>query len=173
MKILEKLCKLFGVIRGRNKINDELNILIEALVLRYYAEEMQEPMFHSLGYFKAFDGSDFSQRFRLEIKFEALAARTGNLCLEQSYKRHPSGLAATKAQIWTHVVPIRDDQLRCLEFDTDTLRREVKDYQTYWGGDGKQSEFKLLPIARAEKIMLRDFVVRIRFEELKPYLIER
>jgi hypothetical protein len=148
-----------------NKVHN----IVELTVAEYYAQKLKEPMFLAVGYFKDFDSVSLSRRFDIEIKFEEKARDTFNLAFEVSYRGQPSGLSATKARKWVHVIPIDRERLSCLEFDVDTLRCVTKNLASYWGGDGKKSEMKLLPINEATKIATRRFELSINWSAYQPY----
>lgn len=56
-----------------------------------------------------------------EVKFDVMAARTGNIAIEywNSKKNEPSGLTATKAKYWVHV--IEDDEQNKLMYITEVV----------------------------------------------------
>lgn len=56
-----------------------------------------------------------------EVKFDVMAARTGNIAIEywNSKKNEPSGLTATKAKYWVHV--IEDEEQNKLMYITEVV----------------------------------------------------
>lgn len=126
-------------------------------------------IFVPVGYFKEYDGISQSKELTFETKFEAKARETFNLCFEHKYKGKPSGLAFTQADKWVHIVPLNQNRMCCYQFSVDTLRATLKNYPTYYGGDNKQSELKLLPIKKAEEIKEEKFFLTINWNDYQPY----
>jgi len=143
--------------------------IIEQEVAEYYAKRLNEPMFLAVGYYKDYDCISFSRNLPLEIKFEEKARDTYNLALEVSYNGKPSGLTSTRAKKWVHIVPIDKERMSCYEFDVEALREVTRNFQTFWGGDGKKSEMKLLPLNEAEKIATKRFEFSIDWSAYQPY----
>lgn len=143
--------------------------VIELAVAEHYYEETQEVIFVPIGYFTEYDGISQSKQFRYECKFEEKAAVTMNLCFEFSYKGRPSGLAATEASTWVHVVPVTQEKLCCYEFDVETLRDVLKHFPLYRAGDGMYSKVKLLTLQKAEQLKTDKFFITINWDEFKPY----
>lgn len=71
------------------------------------------------------------KKFTLEVKFDVMACRTGNVAIEfwNSKKNEPSGLSATKADIWSHVI-LDDNNMTVWMANCDTLREFVEDNPT-------------------------------------------
>jgi hypothetical protein len=143
--------------------------VIELEVLTYYSRKTGEVWFNPVGNFKAFDGISQSHQHSCEIKFEAQAATSLNLCIEYEYRGRPSGIMATKAEKWVHVVPLDCSRLCCYEFDVQSLRDRLRSFPFYRGGDGRNSQFKLFPISEAEKLKSSKFMLQINWDDLKPY----
>jgi hypothetical protein len=155
--------------KRRFKIPISVHKLIELEVLEYYSRRTREVWFCPVGNFKAFDGISQSHLHSVEVKFESMAASSLNLCIEYEYKGRPSGIMATKAEKWVHIVPVDQNRLCCYEFDTVLLRNRLGNFPLYPGGDGKKSRFKLFPIAEAEKLVTAKFFLRIDWNVLRPY----
>lgn len=67
------------------------------------------------------------KKFTCEIKFDSMACKTGNLAIEyhNSKKDEPSGISATKADIWIHL--IKDgDNIAMFAVKTDKLKEFIK-----------------------------------------------
>ena len=143
--------------------------LIEMLLARHFSIQYHEPFFVAVGNFKHWDFSDKSRNFSVECKLDTSALESENLCIEISYRDQPSGINATRAELWIHVVPIDQNNLLCYEFTVDTLKLAVKALKLITGGDQMRSEMKLLPIKEAELIARRVFPLRIDWDEFKPY----
>ena len=91
----------------------------------------------------------FSGVTKLEVKSERDQwHRTGNIAIELACYGRPSGLAATKSDIWVHNL-IKDDEHICtLMFKTEKLRDYIikMDPRTIYGGDNKASLLALVNI---------------------------
>jgi hypothetical protein len=142
-------------------------------VLYYYYRKTGEIWYNPVGCFKPYDGINQSKTHSVEIKFEALAAETYNLCIEYQYKGEPSGIASTTAEKWVHVVPVDRCRMCCYEFDTDTLRDRLGNHPLLSGGDRNWSKFRLLPLQKAEEIKTNKFILTINWDGFKPYWAEK
>jgi hypothetical protein len=152
-----------------NDVTNRVIRIVEQEVCEYYAKKLEEPMFLAVGYFKDYDSVSLSRQLKIEVKFEEKARDTLNLAFEVSYNGTTSGLAATKANTWVHVIPIDRERMSCLEFDVSTLREATRNLPSYWGGDGKRSELKLLPVSEAWKIATRKFELVVDWTGYLPY----
>jgi hypothetical protein len=150
-------------------VKNKVTRIIEQEVCEIYAKRFGEPVFLAVGNFKDYDGVSLSRQLTIEIKFEEKARETFNLALEVSSFGKPSGLTTTKAMKWVHVVPIDTQRMAVFEFETETLRSCTKDFPTYWGGDGRRSEMKLLPVNKASQIASRNFEFSIDWAAYQPY----
>lgn len=95
--------------------------------------------------------------FTVEVKFDKMAADTGNLCFEMANgKGKFTGIAATKAKYVYYVVP-RKDRYSIYEFDTNSLREFLFDkanadkIRVVNGGDRRAYSLMLLSIENVEK----------------------
>ena len=88
---------------------------------------------------------------KCEVKTERDTwSRTGNICIEIESYGKPSGLTSTEAEIWVHNL-VKDNELCCsLMFNTDKLRKIMKDMKprTVMGGDNLASKLYLVNIAK-------------------------
>ncbi len=150
-------------------MNSGITKIIEIEIAQYYSRKIDEVIFVPVGYFPQFDGISASKQFTYEIKFEAKASETFNLCFEVTYKGKSSGLDQTAANVWVHVVPMDKERLCCYEFYVSTLREALKDFPKYRAGDGKNSEVKLLPLDIAEKLKINKFFITVDWKEYQPY----
>jgi hypothetical protein len=152
-----------------SRILNAIHKIIELEVLDYYSRKTREVWFNPIGNFKPYDGISQSKLYSVEVKFEAMARDTFNLCFEYEYRGAPSGLASTQAQKWVHVVPMDRSRLICYEFDVAPLRDIMKDLPLWTGGDGNKSRFKLLPVSEAEVINANKFEIKINWDQFIPY----
>jgi hypothetical protein len=150
-------------------IRNAVHKLIELAVAEHYWDLTREVIFVPVGFCKAYDGISRSKQLSFEVKFEKRAAETFNLCFEYSYSGKPSGLAATEATKWVHVIPTDRTHLLAFEFDVDSLRETLKHLPLHRGGDGMKSQVKLLSILDAEKLATDRFSLVIDWDEIKPY----
>jgi len=90
-----------------------------------------------------------------EIKSDKLSAKTGNMCIEYSYRGNPSGINATIADYWGYFV-IREDgkfdlyiipilELKNILIDNKKYIKDVK------GGDNRYSGLYLVSLKLLEK----------------------
>ena len=88
-------------------------------------------------------GHDFlvDENFRVEVKNDLMSGKTGNIAIEyrNSRKDSPSGIEATKADYWVHIVYVAGEQQVLLTRTSSLLKftKEVKPKKTIAsGGDG-------------------------------------
>ena len=96
--------------------------------------------------------ADMLQDKKIEVKSERdMWQRTGNIAIEyQSYGK-PSGIDATESDYWFHNLCVGDDTFCTLVFNTDSLKKIIKnlDYKrSVSGGDNKASRMYLLNLQK-------------------------
>jgi len=148
--------------------------LVELLVAEYYTKKRKELFSVVVGNCSPFDLEGRSSSVHVEVKFESNTLTTYNLCIEHSSWGRPSGIAATKADLWVHCVPMpttdeNTTPVCCFEFSVPVLRRSVADRREVLGGESRRSAFRLLPLKDAEQIVQSKFTVMINWNELQPY----
>lgn len=87
---------------------------------------------------------------KIEVKTERdWWFKTGNIAIEVECNGKPSGIMATKADYWVHILAEGDKDYCRLIFDTRTVKRLAKKYigTLKNGGDGWRSRFVLIPLA--------------------------
>ena len=134
---------------------------IEVQVARRFSEELRQPIFLPTGQFRDWDGINLSGDFSYEVKLDTMVVDTFNFCLEVSYRGRASGISSTAAKWWLQVVPMSGTRMIVYQFDTQTLRDAVKTYPVLFGGDGKRSGLKLLPVDLGEKLVIRKFELNV------------
>jgi len=77
----------------------------------------------------------------VEVKNDVGFIDTGNLCFEVEYKGKPSGIAATDAKWWAHVL---FDGEMVIFLTTERLRKMMANKFTIMGGDNLDSRLVLL-----------------------------
>ena len=98
------------------------------------------------------DVADMLQDKKIEVKSERdMWQRTGNIAIEyQSYGK-PSGIDATTADYWFHNLCIGEETFATLVFNTDNLRRIIKNLdkkKSVSGGDNNASRMYLLNLQK-------------------------
>jgi len=99
---------------------------------------------------KMFDG-----RTKVEIKTEVDKWKQyGNIVIELEYNGKPSGLTATEAEVWIHLLTYKGHLVGGFIFPVDVLRKIVKKMledsvgRVTKGGDGYKSKLFLMPISQ-------------------------
>lgn len=137
----------------------------------YIAELYHDNFFPSAEYmFNATKAYDIcflfprKKRVRIEVKYDKMANKTGNLCFELTdYKGRPSGVMATEADLMVFMLT---DKI-IYEFNVKKLRSFVEEHMStdrfkiVKGGDGNAFEMMLVPI---DEILDEDFCSRIIVE---------
>jgi hypothetical protein len=93
----------------------------------------------------------FSGGYKLEIKSDRLAHKTGNVFIEIFSRGKPSGLSTTEADYWVYRI---DECDTAIIVKTNTLKEIVKEHfnGTYiLGGDDYTSKGVLIPIIKLIK----------------------
>ena len=104
------------------------------------------------GYFKDYD-FEFTKdgkTKRVEVKSDGMASKTGNLCIEYSYKGKPSGVKATTADYWVHFV-VYDDTDEAYIIPVADLKTLVRGCRAVKSGDNYNAMSYLLPKYKVEK----------------------
>jgi hypothetical protein len=149
--------------------NFEFNDLIQLLVARRYFEKFHEPIYVMVGLHPDYDLASYTFNWTAEVKFDAMATSTGNLCIEIGCNGRPSGLSSTKAYKWVHLRPLSRSEMLCYEFDVKVLREFVKRYSTRKGGDNQKSVMKLIPFDEAETLACDKFTLKVDWSQFQPY----
>ena len=98
------------------------------------------------------DVADMLQDKKIEVKSERdMWQKTGNIAIEyQSYGK-PSGIDATTSDYWFHNLCIGKETFATLVFNTDNLRRIIKNLdkkKSVSGGDNNASRMYLLNLQK-------------------------
>ena len=93
---------------------------------------------------------------KIEVKTErGLWQDTGNIAIEIAYKGKPSGLAATEATYWLHILEVDGKEFCSFLMPVEVLKKRIKDMyarkpvspvRVVMGGDDNQSKLALVPI---------------------------
>jgi hypothetical protein len=88
----------------------------------------------------------------IEVKFDEMAAKTGNLCFEMSNGSKMTGIMATKADRVYYVVP-NGDGATVYVFDTEKLRAFISDPANVTIKNGGDKRKFVLALAKATKVV--------------------
>ena len=91
-----------------------------------------------------------AKKTKVEIKTERdWWFKTGNIAIEVECNGKPSGIMATKADYWIHILADGNKDYCILIFDTPIVKRLAKKYikNIKSGGDGWRSRFVLVPLS--------------------------
>lgn len=136
--------------------------------LQYVVARHYEPRFGNsfvtVGNFPDYDIS-FPNGPKMEVKIDRTAETTGNACIEYSYRNKPSGILATSASVWIHIVP-SGKKLVGYEMDVKRLLCLcIESGKCSGGGDGNMSLFKLIPLQKIKEISSQVFELNTQFTE--------
>lgn len=87
---------------------------------------------------------------KIEVKTERdWWFKTGNIAIEIESNGKPSGIMATEADYWVHILADGDEDYCKLIFKTDTIKNLADKYKHTLknGGDGWRTKFVLVPLA--------------------------
>ena len=87
---------------------------------------------------------------KIEVKTERdWWQKSGNIAIEVECYGKPSGIMATEADYWVHILADGDKDFVRMIFDTSTIKKLAKKYMKNIksGGDGNQSRFILIPLS--------------------------
>ena len=136
---------------------------LQCVIARHY-EPRYGPAFVTVGNFPDYDIS-FPNGPKMEIKTDRTAESTGNACIEYSYRNKPSGILATSATVWVHIVP-SDEKLIAYEIEIKRLLRLcIETGKCSGGGDGNMSLFKLIPLQKIKEISSQVFELNTQFAQ--------
>jgi hypothetical protein len=91
-----------------------------------------------------------AKKTKVEVKTERdWWFKTGNIAIEVECNGKPSGIMATKADYWIHILADGNKDYCRLIFDTPIVKRLAKKYikNIKSGGDGWRSRFVLVPLS--------------------------
>lgn len=97
-----------------------------------------------------------------EVKSESKAYHTGNICIEFEYNGLPSGIDATKADIWGHYIvkaPYQLNNYKLILIPVSKLKEyiELKQYKFICnGGDYNRSKLYIFPINFFKEYIVAD-----------------
>ena len=98
------------------------------------------------------DVADMLQDKKIEVKSERdMWQKTGNIAIEYKSYGKPSGIDATTADYWFHNLCIGEETFATLVFNTDNLRRIIKNLdkkKSVSGGDNNASRMYLLNLQK-------------------------
>jgi len=110
-----------------------------------------------------------------ETKLDALALKYRNMCVEFETIGKPmnSGINATKALVWVHILhnyDPRSTEVEYLYIPTAKLREYIAETTPYskWGGTNSYSHFYLIPLLEMEK-----YRRSVPISSLPPELVQR
>ena len=98
------------------------------------------------------DVADMLQDKKIEVKSERdVWQKTGNIAIEYKSYGKPSGIDATTADYWFHNLCIGEETFATLVFNTNNLRRIIKNLdkkKSVSGGDNNASRMYLLNLQK-------------------------
>lgn len=87
--------------------------------------------------------------YKVEVKSDRLAFKTGNICIEYEYRGNPSGINKTIADFWMYF--IISEKTECYKIPVVELKELVKKGRSISGGDGKLAKMYLLKMASLDQ----------------------
>ena len=129
-------------------------VLYEKKAMKFFTYDTIE---HKTGYFKDYDFSfkKDNTEMRVEVKSDKRASQTGNICVEYSYRKKPSGISGTKADIWVHFVVGKDCEDAYI-IPVKDLKKIVKDCRIVKSGDYGKAYSYLIPIWKISEYLHGD-----------------
>ena len=114
--------------------------------------------------------SDILLNEKIEVKTErGMWQDTGNIAIELAYRGKKSGLAATEATYWLHILEVDGKEFCSFLFPVEVLKQRISDLHTntikdglkhrnpvriVMGGDDNQSKLALVPIIELFKVKI-------------------
>ena len=122
---------------------------------RIYSNEFQEPFHVAIGDFPDWDIISDSGKVSVEIKSETTPIRTKNAAIEfwNTDLNKPSGILATKANRWLHLV-LTPEGFLGMEFEINELRKLVIETGVVKSND-RNSLCEIIPLEEFTKHALR------------------
>ena len=133
----------------------------EKEALKYFEYDTYE---QKEGYFKEYDFTytKDDETFKVEVKSDRLASRTGNLFIEFECRNKPSGIGATTADYWVYFILFCKNnnvyggeviKTECYVIPTDELKKLIKRCRIVSGGDDYASKGYLLNKNKCSKYL--------------------
>ena len=148
-----------GFLRDRAESQLAVDKLLDFLIDRgYTAHELEGKKEQKSGDIRFYTGGNLDCPVDIEVKFDKMSKRTGNMCFELANKKGITGIAATLADRVAYVCPVEDgfdvfffvtSELKDFLFDTKN-KSKVKMKN---GGDGNKF---LLALVKIDTIISED-----------------
>lgn len=132
-------------------------------IARKYSDEHHQPFLVAVGDNKEYDIISKDRKLKIEVKCETTTLRTGKIAVEywNSQYNTPSGILATKATLWVHIVP-EQGGLIAYEFEIVTLHKLVIEEKNT-SSNYRDALFKLISLDKVKKYAKRSFPFNSRF----------
>lgn len=96
------------------------------------------------------------KEYKIEVKSDKLAHKSGNLCIEIKSNNILSGLSITKADYWIYFIVIDENNEICYKIPVEELKKLVfsENYRKIYCGYKKLSYCCLLPYKNLDKYII-------------------
>jgi len=153
-----------GFLRDLAESQEAVDTLLDFLIDRgYVAHELEGRKEQKCGDIRMYLSGDMNKPLDIEVKFDKMSKRTGNMCFELANDKGITGVCKTTADRIAYVCPVKDGYDVFL-FEPETLRNFLLDVNNgdkvkiKNGGDGKR--FVLALVKKHTIITDRVFVER-------------
>ena len=139
-----------GFLRDLAESQVAVDVLLDFFIDRgYVAHELEGKKEQRNGDIRFYIDGDFDRPMDVEVKFDKMSKRTGNMCFELSNQKGLTGISSTKADRIAYVCPV-DGGFDVFLFEPTTLRNFLFDTSNASsvkiknGGDGKRFSLALV-----------------------------
>lgn len=111
--------------------------------------------------------------FTCEVKYDLMSLKTGNIAIEiwNTKSNMPSGITATKANLWIIVIP--QDKVNIFAIKTETLKKYIEDNKPFktvnFGGD---KNAKLLIYKKDDILKIFTQLCEMKKKDLNKWLTQ-
>jgi len=161
-----------GFLRDRAESQVAVDGLLNFLIDRgYVAHELEGRKEQRNGDIRFYPKGDLDNHMDVEVKYDKMSRRTGNMCFELCNTKGLSGIAKTKADRIAYVCPNKDNTFDVFLFEPTTLKNFLfdpansesgnKKVKIKNGGDGKRFSLALVKIHTIidEKVFVERWVI--------------
>lgn len=141
-----------GFLRDLAESQVAVDALLDFLIDRnYVAHELEGKKEQKCGDIRFYLDGDMKMPKNIEVKYDKMSKRTGNMCFELANKKGKTGISKTKADYIAYVCPIKKG-FDVFLFEAGTLKSYLFDpgnspkIKIKNGGDGKRFTLALVKI---------------------------
>lgn len=140
-----------GFLRDLGESQVAVDLLLDFLIDKgYVAHELEGKKEQRNGDIRFYPKGDMDNPMDIEVKFDKMSRRTGNMCFELSNSKKATGIASTLADRVAYICPIKNGGFDVFMFVTSELKdflfnkKNASKVKIKKGGDGNKFSLALV-----------------------------